>query len=233
MNRILIVDDDIELCEMLVEYLQDESFTVESTHDGQSGVNMALAKSTRADFDLIILDVMLPILNGFDCLRQIRLSSKIPILMLTAKGEDIDRIVGLEMGADDYLAKPFNPRELVARIKAILRRLQPTENNENHQQVFKNGDIELHPAARRVTRDGEVIILTSTEYNLLEILIKNSGSVVDKQTLSSQALGRKLAFYDRSIDMHVSKLRKKIGCSDEGKQRIQTVRGIGYQLIKD
>ena len=233
MNRILIVDDDYELCEMLIEYLQGEGLMVEACHDGQSGVNMALGKSTSMAFDLLILDVMLPILNGFDCLRQIRQSSQIPILMLTAKGEDIDRIVGLEMGADDYLAKPFNPRELVARIKAILRRFQNSDPDAAKQKVFRNGDIELHPAARRVTLDGEVIILTSTEYNLLEILIKNSGAVVDKQTLSSQALGRKLAFYDRSIDMHVSKLRKKIGCSDEGQQRIQTVRGIGYQLVKD
>jgi len=227
MKQILVVDDDIELCDMLQEYLQGEGFEVVTTHNGQTGVELVLAENS---YDLLILDVMLPGLNGFECLKQIRQSSQIPVLMLTARGEDIDRIVGLELGADDYLAKPFNPRELVARIKAILRRFQSPENNRNS---LKNGDIEVFPAARRVTFQGQAVELTSTEYNLLEVLIKNSGSVVDKATLSSQALGRKLAFYDRSIDMHVSKLRKKLGCSDEGQQLIQTVRGIGYQFIKN
>jgi len=230
MKQVLIVDDDIELCDMVAEYLQGEGFQVTTSHNGQTGVDMVFSEESH--YDLMILDVMLPGLNGFDCLREIRKSSQIPILMLTARGEDIDRIVGLEMGADDYLAKPFNPRELVARIKAVLRRFQASGTTHDEPSVLSNGEIEVHPAARRVMHHGNLVDLTSTEYNLLEVLIKNAGSVVDKATLSSQALGRKLAFYDRSIDMHVSKLRKKIGCSDEGEQLIQTVRGIGYQLIK-
>lgn len=233
MKQILVVDDDIELCEMLDEYLQGEGFKINTVHDGHSGVELALGGNPDGPFEMVILDVMLPGLNGFDCLKQIRKKSKLPILMLTARGEDIDRIIGLEMGADDYLAKPFNPRELVARIKAILRRFHQDEIEQEAKPVLTNGDIEVYPAARRVIRHGETVELTSTEFNLLEVLIKNAGTVVDKATLSSQALGRKLAFYDRSIDMHVSKLRKKIGCSNNGGQLIQTVRGIGYQLIKD
>lgn len=222
MPHILIIDDDIELCEMLSEYLQIEGFTVGSTHDGITGIQHALSQT----YDAVILDVMLPSADGFTVLRKIREHSQTPILMLTAKGDDIDRIVGLEMGADDYLPKPCNPRELVARLRAILRRTQVKIAGK----ILTSGQLEIHPTSRLVIFANNTLSLTSTEYNLLEVLIKNKGAVVTKQTLSKEAMGRKLTSYDRSIDMHLSKLRQKLGNS--GQQIIQTVRGIGYQLCE-
>ena len=207
---------------MLSEYLRMESFTVDSIHDGISGFQQALSQS----YDAIILDVMLPSADGFTVLRKIREHSQTPVLMLTAKGDDIDRIVGLEMGADDYLPKPCNPRELVARLRAILRRTQANIPNT----LLKSGQLEIHPSSRLVLFANNALSLTSTEYNLLEVLIKNKGTVVTKQTLSEKALGRTLTRYDRSIDMHLSKLRQKLGDSEQ--QIIQTVRGIGYQLCE-
>lgn len=221
MANILIVDDDTELCEMLAEYLESESFSVDMVHDGRSGVNQAILKS----YDAIVLDVMMPEMDGFSVLRELRQQIMTPVVMLTAKGEDIDRIVGLEMGADDYLPKPCNPRELVARLKAVLRRTQFTPQA---QEGFKIGDIEVQPSARQALYQSQPLALTSSEYNLLEALARKAGQVVDKETLSEQALGKKLTAYDRSIDMHMSKLRQKLG--DEGQQLIQTVRGVGYQL---
>lgn len=221
MPSILIIDDDTELCSMLAEYLESESFEVDQVHDGRSGVTQALAN----DYDAIVLDVMLPEMDGFSVLRELRQHIYTPVLMLTAKGEDIDRIVGLEMGADDYLPKPCNPRELVARLKAILRRTQfaPPSNSQ-----INVGELEVQPAARQAMYKSQPLSLTSSEYNLLEVLARHAGNVVDKDTLSEQALGKKLTAYDRSIDMHMSKLRHKLG--DESQQLIQTVRGIGYQL---
>ncbi|MCU7931005.1 MAG: response regulator transcription factor [Candidatus Thiodiazotropha sp. (ex Codakia rugifera)] len=229
MSRVLIVDDDIELCEMLAEYLGTEGFTVDVVQDGERGAQQALS----GKYDVVILDVMLPKLNGFDALRRIRAESKTPILMLTARGDDVDRIVGLEMGADDYLPKPCNPRELVARLRAILRRMH--QSNYSHGEVRRNtilrvGEIEVHPASRHVIRTGESLELTSTEYNLLEVLVRNAGQVVTKEVLSELALGRKLARYDRSVDMHLSKLRRKLGTGPAGQPFIQTVRGVGYQF---
>jgi len=221
MTNILIVDDDVALCEMLAEYLTNEGFTVEMVHDGLGGVSQARSKN----YDAIVLDVMLPKMDGFSVLRELRKNVTTPVIMLTAKGEDVDRIVGLEMGADDYLPKPCNPRELVARLKAIIRR---TQLSPHTQDEIKTGQLEVKPKARQAFYDSELLSLTSSEYNLLEVLARQVGQVVDKNTLSEQALGKKLTAYDRSIDMHMSKLRQKLG--DEDQQLIQTVRGVGYQL---
>lgn len=222
MPKILLIDDDVELCEMLAEYLESESFIVNMLHDGRSGMNQAKAES----YDAIILDVMMPEMDGFSVLQELRKHIATPVLMLTAKGDDVDRIVGLEMGADDYLPKPCNPRELVARLKAILRRTQTAPPRK--ADVIKVNNIEVHPASRKAIYQSKALPLTSSEYNLLEVLAINVGTVVDKETLSEQALGKKLTDYDRSIDMHLSKLRQKLG--DDSQELIQTVRGKGYQL---
>lgn len=225
MPKLLLIDDDIELCEMLAEYFESESFTVTIAHDGLSGLSKARDLSNQS-FDVIILDVMLPEMDGFSVLRELRQGTTTPVLMLTAKGDDIDRIIGLEMGADDYLPKPCNPRELVARIKAILRRTQSEVPQTT--DVIQAGELEIQPSSRKVIYQSTPLSLTSSEYNLLEVLAKNAGKLVDKETLSEQALGKKLTNYDRSIDMHLSKLRQKLG--DDSQQLIQTVRGKGYQL---
>jgi len=228
LHNILIVDDDIELSEMLVEYLGTEGFEADTTHDGESGAELAINRN----YEAIVLDVMLPKLNGFETLRQIRNKSPVPVLMLTARGDDIDRIVGLEMGADDYLAKPFNPRELVARLRAILRRTQQINSAPSYDQsaeIILVGDIEIHTAARLVKHSQKIIDLTSTEYNLLELLVRKAGQVVTKENLSEQAIGRKLTNYDRSIDMHVSNIRRKLEPEARTQSLIKTVRGIGYQ----
>ncbi|HJL16695.1 MAG TPA: response regulator transcription factor [Sandaracinaceae bacterium LLY-WYZ-13_1] len=219
---ILVVDDDTELCELLEEYLAREGFTVEAVHDGESGLERATAGGHR----LIVLDVMLPALNGFDVLRRLRASSSVPVLMLTARGQDVDRIVGLEMGADDYLPKPFNPRELVARIRAIHRRAEHAVEAE--VEVLTVDDLELHVASRAVLRDGEELSLTTAELGLLEALLRGLGRVVSREELSEQVLGRRFSPYDRSIDVHVSNLRKKLGPGPGGRERIKTVRGHGY-----
>ncbi len=221
MPEILIVDDDTELCEMLAEYLESENFSVDSVHDGLAGVSQAHNKN----YDAIVLDVMLPNMDGFSVLREVRRKLLTPVIMLTAKGEDVDRIVGLEMGADDYLPKPCNPRELVARIKAVLRRTQFTPHLQDEIQT---GQLEVKPKSRQAFYASKALPLTSSEYNLLEALARRVGQVVDKETLSEQALGKKLTAYDRSVDMHMSKLRQKLG--DDDQQLIQTVRGMGYQL---
>lgn len=224
MADILLVDDDVELCEMLAEYLESESFNVDVVHDGLMGVS----KARNNNYDAIVLDVMMPQMDGFTVLRELRQKISTPVIMLTAKGEDVDRIVGLEMGADDYLPKPCNPRELIARIKAVLRRTQFAPHS---QEDIKTGELKVQPKARKAYLGSEELPLTSSEYNLLETLARQAGQVVDKETLSEQALGKKLTAYDRSIDMHMSKLRHKLG--DNGQDIIQTVRGIGYQLTSD
>lgn len=232
MSQILLVDDDVELCEMLVEYLCSEGFVMDVAYDGETGAQMA----SSGDYDVVVLDVMLPTLNGFDVLRRIRAELKTPVLMLTARGDDIDRIVGLEMGADDYLPKPCNPRELVARLRAILRRTKPpqlTHNVAHPWDILRVGNIEIHPESRKVFHSEKMLELTSTEYNILEVLMREAGHVITKEVLSERALSRKLTRYDRSIDMHVSNLRRKFGTDSNGQTLIQTVRGIGYQLIRE
>ncbi|MCK8600126.1 response regulator transcription factor [Desulfoferrobacter suflitae] len=227
MNRILIIDDDLELCDLLTKYLEPEGFKVESAHGGRTGLEYAL----REAFDLIVLDVMLPEMSGFDVLHQIRRESTTPILMLTARGDHVDRIVGLEMGADDYLPKPFNSRELAARIRAILRRArQPSEvaTTDVLCRPVAVGDVELDPGTRVVRRDRERIDLTALEFNLLEILLREAGSVVAREKLVKLVLSRDPTPYDRSIDVHMSNLRKKLGNQYDGTERIKTVRGVGY-----
>jgi len=227
-DRILVIDDDTELCSLVGEYLEPEGFQIESVHDGNRGLDRAL----NGDYLLVVLDVMLPGMNGFDVLRRIRNTSRIPVLLLTARGEDVDRIVGLEIGADDYLPKPFNPRELVARIRAILRRTQAGEKTGAGEgeipEVVQVGDIELDPATRIVRQNGKPVDLTSVEFNLLHVLLREAGRVVTREHLVDAVLSRKFSPFDRSIDMHVSKVRKKLGDSDNGSDHIKTVRGVGY-----
>ena len=228
MLRILLIDDDTVLSEMLAEYLAPEGFNVQMAHDGEQGSQQA----AKERYDAIVLDVMLPRMNGFDVLKRIRNTSKVPVLMLTAKGDDIDRIIGLEMGADDYLPKPFNPRELVARLRAILRRSESHQIDKKHAaEVIVVDDIDLYPNARTVTRSGIKLDLTSTEYSILEVLVREAGNVVTKDMLSEQALGRKLSLHDRSLDMHISNLRRKLNLPEDKTELIETVRGIGYQFI--
>jgi two-component system, OmpR family, response regulator CpxR len=222
MERILVIDDDVELCTLVSEYLQAEGFLVESVHDGETG----LQRATSGGYLLAVLDVMLPGINGFEVLRRIRATSRLPVLLLTARGEDVDRIVGLEIGADDYLPKPFNPRELVARIRAILRRTHDKATT-SAPEIVRVGEIELDPATRIVKRDGQVVDLTSVEFNLLEVLLREAGRVVPRERLVNAVLSRKFSPFDRSIDMHVSKVRKKLGDTDND-EHIKTVRGVGY-----
>ncbi len=229
-NHILLIEDDLELNDLLAEFLQLEDFNVTCAFDGAEGLEQALTN----DYDAIILDIMLPKLNGLEVLKQLRNSKKTPVLMLTARGDEVDRIIGFEMGADDYLPKPCNPREIIARIKAILRRvdmdtqdLQPSPSNG----LIKLDDIEVNPATRVATLSAEVLELTSTEFNLLESLLTNAGSVLSKEALTETALGRKLTLYDRSVDMHLSNLRRKLGPFVDGEPRIKTVRGVGYLYV--
>ena len=222
MGKVLIIDDDEELCELVSEYLTVEGFEIESVNDGESGLKAALS----GDYELAILDVMLPKMNGFDVLRNLRGTSKLPILMLTARGDDMERIVGLEIGADDYLPKPFNPRELAARLRAILRRTADTDE-ETSEKLNVDG-IQLSTAARTVVLDGKPINLTSVEFELLNQLLKEAGKIIRKEELSETVLERKLSPFDRSLDMHVSNLRKKLGQRADGSERIKTVRSVGY-----
>ena len=231
MDRILIIDDDFELCTLVSEYLAAEGFRVEAVHDGETG----LQRATVGNYLLIVLDVMLPGMSGFDVLRRLRATSRIPVLLLTARGEDVDRIVGLEIGADDYLPKPFNPRELVARIRAILRRSAADPKvlgAPRPPEILKVGDIELDPATRTVRHAGEPVELTSVEFNLLEVLLREAGRVVTREQLVSAVLSRKFSPFDRSIDMHVSKVRKKLGDMNGEEEHIKTVRGVGYILAR-
>jgi two-component system response regulator CpxR len=223
MDRILVIDDDVELCALVAEYLGPEGFEIESVHHGERGLERALA----GDYVLIVLDVMLPGMNGFDVLRRLRAASRIPVLLLTARGQDVDRIVGLEIGADDYLPKPFNPRELVARIRAILRRTQAADKAAP-PAMLSVGDVELDPATRTVRQQGRPVELTSVEFNLLEALLRDAGRVVTREHLVLAVLGRKFSPFDRSIDMHVSKVRKKLGDSERSPEHIKTIRGVGY-----
>jgi two-component system response regulator CpxR len=225
MDQILIIDDDVALCELVTEYLEPLGFQIESVHRGDAGAERALA----GEHSLVVLDVMLPGLNGFEVLRRIRAESKIPVLMLTARGDDIDRIVGLEIGADDYLPKPFNPRELTARIRAILRRT--TSEAPVDQALEKRlhvGDVELDSGTRAITRGGQNVELTAVEFDLLEKLLRSAGQIVTREELSKQVLGRSSSPFDRSIDMHISNLRKKLGHRADATERIKTVRGVGY-----
>jgi two-component system response regulator CpxR len=221
MERLLIIDDDAELCALLKELLEGDGFEVSVAGDGNTG--LALAQS--GGFNIAILDVMLPAMNGLDVLRQLRLTSSLPVLLLTARGSDIDRIVGLELGADDYLPKPFHPRELVARLRAILRRSASAAPQDSKLTV---GDVVLDSARRTVTREGSDVPLTTVEFNVLAVLLRAAGTVVTRENLSRQALGRNPSLLDRSIDVHVSKIRKKLSSDIHKPDPIRTLRGVGY-----
>ncbi|MCK8046906.1 MULTISPECIES: response regulator [Shewanella] len=223
MSRILLIDDDLGLSELLAQLLELEGFELTLAHDGQSGLDLALEQS----FDLILLDVMLPKLNGFEVLRALRSKKQTPVLMLTARGDEIDRVVGLEIGADDYLPKPFNDRELVARIRAIIRRTH-VQSNEAPQPTHQYGDINLDPGRQEVHCQDQLIILTGTEFSLLFELVKNAGELATKEDLSEKVLGKKLMPFDRSLDMHLSNLRKKMPERSDGRPRVKTIRGKGY-----
>lgn len=223
MDKILIIDDDEELCDLVSEFLSAEGFEIKSAHDGKDGLKMALS----GDFDIVILDVMLPKMNGFDVLRSLRAKSAIPVIMLTARGDDTERIVGLEIGADDYLGKPFNPRELAARLRAILRRSSGSIESDLIDKLDVDG-IQIAHSSRMATLDGTDLGLTSVEFDLLYALLKDAGKVVKKEELSEGVLERKLSPYDRSLDMHISNLRKKLGPRSDGSDRIKTIRSVGY-----
>jgi two-component system, OmpR family, response regulator len=227
-TKILIIDDDVELSSLFKEYLEQESFDVTSIYQGETGLKLALS----GDYQLIILDIMLPDIKGTEILNRIRQESRVPVLMFTAKGDDVDRIIGLEAGADDYVPKPCTPRELAARIKAILRRTQ-FEEVGSEQGPLIAGPLKIWPEKRKAYWHDNDLELTSTEFNLLEMLAINYGRIVSKKELSEKSLGRPLARFDRSIDVHMSSIRQKLGNQRDGRSFIQTVRGQGYQLIKE
>ena len=225
MARVLLVDDDRELCSLLEEYLTSEGHEPQSHHEGSAAAELACS----GQFDVVVLDVMLPGLGGLDVLRQIREASEIPVLILSARGEEVDRIVGLELGADDYLAKPFNPRELAARLRAILRRTSDSNANCDTLQL---GDLIVDTGSRSVQRGGETIEVTGVEFELLRLLLARAGEVVTRNELGLHALGRRPSAYDRALDVHISNLRRKLGPGPEGDERLKTVRGVGYQYIR-
>lgn len=229
MARLLIADDDIELCDLLQDYLQREGFTVDLAHDGQE----AIQNIVNRRYALLILDVMLPQKNGFDVLRELRQKTDLPILMLTARGDQVDRIVGLEMGADDYIPKPCDPRELVARIRAVLRRIHSSLNNNAQAagETMQIGDITLNTSTLDLFKEGKRIDVTTTEFSILHQLLTHAGRPVSKEELTQRCLGRRLTPYDRSIDVHISNLRKKLGQTADGQDRIRSIRGSGYQYI--
>ena len=223
-SRLLLVDDDQELGQMLSDFLAADRLDVTVCKTGEEGVETFAA----ADFELLILDIMLPGMSGLDVLKNIRQQSQVPVIMLTARGDDIDRIIGLEFGADDYLPKPFNPRELLARIKAILRRAQPRETEKRR---WKLGGIELDTRTHRAAVDGNKLRLTGSEFEILKCLLETPGEVVSKEQLSERALGRRLLPYDRSIDTHISNLRGKLERAGNKNETVQNQRGVGYLLI--
>jgi len=220
---VLLVDDDRELCRMLVEYLGPEGFKLTPVHDGDE----ALYLLGRHHFDLIVLDVMLPRIGGLDVLRSLRQKLTTPVLMLTARGEEVDRVVGLELGADDYLPKPFNPRELVARMRAILRRSLLLEPQSGRRDRIDAGPVSLHFASRTASARGQTVALTGVEFRVLEVLMHQVGVVVSREQLTRQVLGRRLTPYDRSIDTHISNIRRKLAMV-AGEVSIVNVRRSGY-----
>ncbi|AZD16350.1 response regulator transcription factor [Pseudomonas chlororaphis] len=222
---VLLVDDDQELTGMLIQYLEREGFAATAVHSGEEGEAQALS----GGYDIVVLDVMLPRLSGIEVLRRIRASSQIPVVLLTARGDNIDKITGLELGADDYVPKPSSPGELVARLRAIMRRVQPAEPPT--KEVIRTGTLALWPGKRQAQWQGSELELTSTEFSLLEELARCAGQVVSKQDLSLKALGRPLTRYDRRIDVHISSIRQKLGPRPDTKAWIQSVRGLGYLLI--
>ncbi|MBN8730048.1 MAG: response regulator transcription factor [Acidobacteria bacterium] len=221
--KVLVIDDDAELCDLLKEFLTRESFEVDAAHDGEAGLKRALETGP----DIVVLDVMLPKADGFTVLRRLREKSRVPVLMLTARGEDMDRILGLELGADDYLAKPFNPRELAARLRAILRRVQAPPDTQS--PVLEVNAVRLLPASREVFAEGRPVELTTFEFDILQVLMRAAGRVLSRDALMEELYQRKASPFDRSIDVHVSHLRRKL---ETGRTVIKTVRGVGYQFCR-
>src|SRR5215469_13419083 len=225
MTSVLLIDDDTELTKLLEEYLEEEQFHLDAAHDGVVGLQKALANQ----YAVVVLDVMLPGMSGLDVLKQLRQKSSVPVLMLTARGSELDRILGLELGADDYLPKPFNPRELVARLRAILRRTNNTGVPSGHPLHL--ADVELHPESRSVTRGGQPVTLTGAEFDLLHTFLRTPGKIISREDLTQAALGRPMSAMDRSIDVHVSNLRRKLGPYDGEQERIKAIRGSGYVYL--
>jgi two-component system response regulator CpxR len=226
--RVLVVDDDREFAHLVAEFLGVEGgFVVDMRHDGTSGVTAAVT----GEYDVVVLDVGLPEMNGFEVLKRLRQQVTTPVVMLTARGDDIDRILGLEIGADDYVPKPCNLRELVARLRAILRRSQQAQQGASADDVRTIGDLRIEAGSQTVFRGGNVVPLTGAEYMVLEALTEAAGKVVDKDSIARHALGRRVTPYDRSVDVHIANLRKKLGLLPDGRQRIKTVRGRGYLYV--
>lgn len=226
MASVLLIDDDAELTKLLEEYLQSEQLQVEAAHDGPSG----LEKAQNGQYAVVVLDVMLPGMSGLDVLKQLRQKSSVPVLMLTARGSELDRILGLELGADDYLPKPFNPRELVARLRAILRRTSGAQGAAPGQPLHV-ADIEIHPESRSVACAGKPVTLTGAEFDLLYTFLRNPGKIISREDLTQAALGRPMSPMDRSIDVHVSNLRRKLGSYEGDQERIKAIRGSGYVYL--
>ena len=231
MHRVLLVDDDVDLTSMLSLYISREGFDVRVVHDGEAGVSEAL----RGSYALVVLDIMMPRLSGIEALRRIRSTSNVPVLMLTARGDNVDKIVGLNMGADDYVPKPCTPGELVARIHAILRRTESRNRPEgaNAALMLTAGALTLWPGTRQAAWQGAPLELTGTEFNLLEVLVRHAGQLISKQDISLAAFDRPLTRFDRRIDVHISSIRQKLGTRPDGQSWIQSVRGRGYQLLED
>jgi DNA-binding response OmpR family regulator len=224
--KVLLVDDDQELCELLVRYLQREGIEVDQVHTGPAGLEQGLAQP----YDAMVLDIMLPGMGGLEVLTELRKSSQLPVVMLTAKGDEMDRIVGLEIGADDYLPKPCNPRELIARLRAVLRRSK-VETQPQVDDVIRIDELEIDHSQHHVLKNNEPLELTVTEYNILNALVSHLGKVVEKNQLAEEAMSRSLTLFDRSLDMHLSNLRKKLGTHEDGQARIKTIRGVGYMYV--
>ncbi|HEY9069676.1 MAG TPA: response regulator transcription factor [Candidatus Ozemobacteraceae bacterium] len=225
MKRILALDDDRELCELLSEFLSNEGFAITTCREPAAFLELPYGTA----FDLLIIDVMLPGIDGFEVLRRVRSTSRVPVIMLTARGEEQDRVLGLELGADDYLPKPFSPRELVARIRAIFRRLEPPGTSGN-EEILQVGDLRMHMNSRKVFHGADEIGITQIEFRLLELLMRSPGQPIKRQDLARQALDRTLTYEDRSLDMHISNLRRKIGSKTAQGELIQTVRSVGYMI---
>lgn len=228
MTKVLLIDDDVELTTLLQEYLAEEGFDVTTDTDGRS----AIAAASDGATDIIVLDIMMPRMNGIEVLQRIRRASSVPVLMLTARGDDVDRISGLNLGADDYVPKPCSPGELAARLRAILRRTnQPSSASLG--DVLTAGRLALHPGSRTAEWKGHPLELTGTEFSLLEVLARNAGQLVSKQDIARRAFGKPLTPFDRRIDVHISSVRQKLGVREDGQSWIHSVRGQGYQLLLD
>ena len=228
--HVLLIDDDTELCELMGRFLESEGFDISMAYDGNQGLEMALTSG----IDLAVIDIMMPGKNGMDLLRELRQSSNLPVIMLTARGEEMDRIIGLELGADDYIPKPCNPRELAARIRSVLRRTEQSEPKSNESQSLHHfGTLQWQPQSRTVLNQSEPIELTATEYNILATLMQHAGEVVSKHDLSQTALGKRYGPFDRTLDVHIGHLRKKLPDAQNNQPRIKTVRSVGWLFIAE